>query len=188
MQTIVVRAAKADELDVVVDLWEEVRAWFAAQGIDQWQYPPRLATIRANIAAGDECWILEREGHTVGTVTLDENADPEFWVAGDAPGDALYVHRMIVRREFAGAEIGSAVMDWASKRARAAGKNWLRLDAWRTNPRLQRYYADHGFELVRTVELTHRRSGALFQRPAGIVLGKGPAVVEDTYAPRRNHS
>jgi GNAT superfamily N-acetyltransferase len=161
-----------------VSLWDEARAWFVAQAIDQWQYPARREAIDANIAAKDECWILENEHGIVGTITLDKNADPEFWMPGDSPDEALYIHRMIVRREFAGAEVGSAVIDWASQRAAAAGKRWLRLDAWRTNPRLQRYYAQHGFKLVRTVELPHRRSGALFQRPAGVVLARGPRVIE----------
>jgi GNAT superfamily N-acetyltransferase len=97
---------------------------------------------------------------------------------GDFPDDALYIHRMIVRRELAGADVGTAVIDWASERAASAGKRWLRLDAWRTNPRLQRYYANQGFQLVRTVELPHRHSGALFQRPAGVVLDRGPRVIE----------
>lgn len=163
----------------MVSLWEEARAWFAEQGIDQWQYPPRRHAIGANIAARDECWIIEDpQERTIGTITVDKRADPEFWESSDSPDDALYVHRMIVRRHAAGGEIGSALLDWASKRAAAAGKSWLRLDAWRSNPRLRRYYADRGFTLVRTVELSHRQSGALFQRPAGTVLARGPRVIE----------
>jgi GNAT superfamily N-acetyltransferase len=114
----------------------------------------------------------------IGTITIDRNADPEFWMPSDFPDDALYIHRMIVRHELAGADVGSAVIDWASERTASAGKRWLRLDAWRTNPRLQRYYANQGFQLVRTVELPHRRSGALFQRPAGVVLARGPKVIQ----------
>lgn len=179
MEEVRVRAARSDEADTVVRLWEEVSAWLAAQGIDQWQYPPRRNAIEANIAAHDECWIIEGgRNRTIGTITVDKRADPEFWTSDDSPDDALYVHRMIVRRNVAGGEIGSAVLDWASQRAAAAGKAWLRLDAWRSNPRLLRYYADHGFKLVRTVELSHRRSGALFQRPAGVVLARGPRVIE----------
>lgn len=179
MKEIKIRPARPHEVDLVVGLWEEARAWFAAQGIDQWQYPPRREAIKANVAAGDECWICESlSGDVIGTITVDQNADPEFWEPCDLPDDALYIHRMIVRREAAGTEVGSAIIDWASERAAAAGRRWLRLDAWRSNPRLQRYYADRGFELVRTVELPHRRSGALFQRPAGTVLKRGPHVIE----------
>ena len=34
------------------------------------------------------------------------------------------------------------------------------------NPGLQGYYRSRGFRHVRTVDLPHRASGALFQRPA----------------------
>jgi GNAT superfamily N-acetyltransferase len=114
----------------------------------------------------------------IGTITVDDCADGEFWRPEDDPDDALYLHRMVTVRDVAGREIGSALLDWASRRASALGKRWVRLDAWRSNPDLQRYYTDRGFEHVRTVELPHRQSGALFQREAGLALCRGPVVRE----------
>ena len=46
------------------------------------------------------------------------------------------------------------------------GADWLRVDMWTTNERLQHYYLRQGFTYVRTVVLPHNPSGALFQRPA----------------------
>src|SRR5829696_9719830 len=46
------------------------------------------------------------------------------------------------------------------------GADWLRVDVWTTNERLQHYYLREGFTYVRTVVLPHNPSGALFQRPA----------------------
>jgi GNAT superfamily N-acetyltransferase len=172
---ITVRPARPDELDAVAELWDEGSRWLASRGIDQWQYPPRRETIAHNIAAG-ECWLVEEEGRVIGTITVDDCADEEFWRPEDDPDDALYLHRMVTIREVAGREIGSAVLDWASHRAASLGKRWLRLDAWRSNKQLQRYYANRGFRHVRTVDLPHRRSGALFERRAGVVLGRGPHV------------
>jgi hypothetical protein len=85
---------------------------------------------------------------------------------------------MVTTREVAGREIGSALLDWASRRAASHGKRWIRLDAWRSNADLHRYYVQRGFHHVRTVELPHRRSGALFQREANMVLGRGPRLRE----------
>jgi hypothetical protein len=50
------------------------------------------------------------------------------------------------------------------------GADWLRVDVWTTNERLQHYYLRQGFTYVRTVVLPHNPSGALFQRPAQRVL------------------
>jgi GNAT superfamily N-acetyltransferase len=176
---ITVRPARPDELDTVVELWDEASRWLASRGINQWQYRPRRDAIAQNIAAGDQCWLVEEDGQVIGTISLDDCADAEFWQQEDEPDSALYAHRMVTIREVAGREIGSALLDWASVRAASLGKRWLRLDAWRSSPELQRYYADRGFQHVRTVELPYRRSGALFQRRSGVILGHGPVVQED---------
>ncbi|GGN96281.1 hypothetical protein GCM10010112_87400 [Actinoplanes lobatus] len=71
---------------------------------------------------------------------------------------------MIVARSHAGLGIGGKLLAWVSEKAAEAGRHWLRLDAWRTNPHLHAYYLGHGFRHVRTIDLPHRGSGALFQR------------------------
>jgi GNAT superfamily N-acetyltransferase len=133
---------------------------------------------RAQHRGRGQCWLVEEGGRAIGTVTIDDCADEEFWRPEDDPDNALYLHRMVTIREVAGREIGSALLDWASRRAASLGKRWVRLDAWRSNSGLYRYYTERGFELVRTVELPHRTSGALFQRQAGVSFEQGPSVVE----------
>jgi GNAT superfamily N-acetyltransferase len=174
MNQIEIRRARITEADAVLDLWREARRWLAAAGTDQWQ-PHRgetdvslTARVRANVAhtieTGD-CYIAIHKGVIVGTITVDERADPEFWRPGDNPPAALYVHRMIVRRGFAGQGIGKILLDWADKLASARGRWLLRLDAWQSNKALHRYYESQGFSQVRILRFEHRGSGALFQRP-----------------------
>ncbi|MFB7378726.1 GNAT family N-acetyltransferase [Kitasatospora purpeofusca] len=111
-----------------------------------------------------ECFLAYRTGEPIATLTVDEQADPEFWEPGDRPDEALYVHRMAVSRKAAGRDVGAQLLGWAVDRAAAAGKRFLRLDAWKTNPGLHLYYLGQGFVLVRVVDLPHRSSGALFER------------------------
>ncbi|MFE3770836.1 GNAT family N-acetyltransferase [Streptomyces sp. NPDC059122] len=168
-----IRQACEQDLCTVVDLWEHAASWLRDRGIDQWQYPPHEDRIRANISAG-ECWIVDVDQVPVATITVDEHADPDFWTETEAAESALYVHRMVVRRDVAGLDLGSAMLDWASNRAASQGKAWLRLDAWRSNDSLQSYYGSRGFTHVRTVDAEGRSSGALFQRLAGHLRGLGP--------------
>jgi GNAT superfamily N-acetyltransferase len=159
-----IRPARLDELETVESLLVEASQWLASRGIDQWQFPPHRDRILAALRRG-EVFLAEVEGRPVATLQVDEHADPEFWTVDDTPGDALYVHRMAVTRKFGGAGIGGALLDWASQRAATVGKPWLRLDAWKDNPGLHRYYESQGFTLIRVIDLPHRGSGALFQRP-----------------------
>ena len=173
--THLIRRARPDEAATVADMWDEAGRWLATIGSDQWQYPARSGRIMASIAAG-ECWLVETGGESVATIALDGYADPDFWSAADGPDAALYVHRMVVRRASAGSGLGSALLDWAAGRAESAGRPWLRLDAWRTNLRLRAWYEAEGFALVRVVDAPHRRSGALYQRPASVRLRRGPPL------------
>ncbi len=165
------RRATRDDITTVLELHEEASGWLASMGTDQWQ--PNAAgkrtrdSVRArieqNIAEGT-CWLACIGQEVVGTITVDSYADPEFWAEDDNPRDAVYVHRMIVRRRESGRGIGRVLLSVAEHLARQAGRRWVRLDAWSTNKRLHEYYRRLGFEHVRTLRYSHRGSGALFQR------------------------
>lgn len=165
------RPATRADLALIETLFGEAVAWLAAAGEDQWQpisgqRPTRSPSSRLldDIAQGAVHLACDSQG-PVSTLTLDDYADPEFWSPQDAPSSALYVHRMIVARRAAGQGIGADMLDWATEQAIGAGRQWLRLDAWRSNLRLHDYYKRCGFTHVRTVELAWRGSGALFQKP-----------------------
>ncbi|MEV5550759.1 GNAT family N-acetyltransferase [Streptomyces sp. NPDC052309] len=164
MEDVDIRAARPEELDTVEALWLEASRWLASRGIDQWQYPPRRWRMAEAVEAGD-CYLAVRDGRAIATITVHERADPEWWAEED-PASALYVHDLAVSRRAAGQSLGARLLDWAGAVAAGRGKRWLRLEAWKTNPLLHRYYLGQGFALLRIVDLPHRNSGALFQRPA----------------------
>lgn len=160
----IIRRAAADDLPAVTALIGEAAAWLAGRGVDQWRTPPGPDRIEVSIKAGD-VWILRHADTPAATVTLDDYGDPEFWEP-HAAGDALFMHRLAVARTHTGRGIGAALVEWCAEQAWQRGKWWLRWDAWKTNPGLLAYYRRLGAEHVRTVDLAHRSSGALFQVPA----------------------
>jgi hypothetical protein len=100
------------------------------------------------------------------TITINRFAKPELWTPEEAAEPALYAHKVTVDRAYGGQGLGAELLDWAGTRAADEGADWLRVDVWTTNERLQHYYLKQGFTYVRTVVLPHNPSGALFQRPA----------------------
>jgi len=101
----------------------------------------------------------------IATVTLNTRPDLDFWdPAEDGPG--LYLYKLLVARDRAGEGLGADIVGWSVGQAARRGLPWLRLDVWRTNEGLQRYYRGLGFEHVRTVVVDGRDSGACFQRRA----------------------
>lgn len=169
---------EADIVDVAT-MWTRSAERLRDRGLDQWQYPVKWENIRRTVAHGT-CWLVtDTDGRAIGTITVEPIADP-YWLPSGDPDNALYIHRMVVDDGARGTELGSALLDWAARRARKAGRSWLRLDAWKSNPGLHRYYLDRGFSLVRIDDNPSDPSGALFQRPARVELHRGPEVIDDS--------
>lgn len=114
-------------------------------------------------------------GETAGTVALDSFSDPQLWTPDEQAEPAMYLHRLIVRRKYAG--LGTDVVDWACDRAGQLGNRWVRIDVWTDNVGLHRYYEKRGFKHVRTLDLANYPSGALFQRPATDWRGRESAPI-----------
>lgn len=158
------------DLAHVLDMRAEAAAWLGELGTDQWSRPfpdeeTQTARLLAGIVAG-ETWMVRDGADTIGTITLNSFANPLLWTEGECAEPARYVHKMTVRRAYAGTGLGGLLLDWAGNRAAAESAKWLRLDAWTTNTALHGYYVRQGFAHVRTIVRPDYPSGALFQRPA----------------------
>lgn len=180
-RSLTLRTATPADLPGVLGLLADAAGWLNGRGIRQWPaagFP--AARIEPLIDAGT-LFVLDgaedggRGLVPAATLALDGHADPEFWTPADHPESALYVHKLAVGRPFAGRGLGETLLDWAALRVAAVGLGWLRLDCSKDNPALQGYYRRVGFHHVRTVDLPHRASGALFQRPVGLTGTAGSA-------------
>jgi len=107
--------------------------------------PPALAGGEGGVR-GDRK--PDAEMFPVGTFTLVPSLTPRdrsLW--GDRPDDGAYLHSLAIRREFSGRGLGNQMVRRAEEMALAAGKRFLRLDCWKENPWLVRWYEGMGFTL-----------------------------------------
>jgi GNAT superfamily N-acetyltransferase len=164
-----------DDLDVVLGLIEDARGWLRAKGKDQWAKPwPSEQERDARVLKGLEnkkTWIVRQGATPVATVTIANWHNPRVWVSGDCTCDliterAVYLHRLITARAYAGHGLGEWLIEWAAERARAKyGAKWTRIDVWTTNTELHDYYQKLGFEPCGSCPDPQYPSGALFQKP-----------------------
>ncbi|MEQ4718212.1 GNAT family N-acetyltransferase [Nonomuraea sp. B19D2] len=173
LHPLALRRAEPEDLRGILTLLADTAEWLYAQGVRQWPRggfgPERIEPLieeRVLYLLDDELRYLDPDESAppVATIALDGHADPEFWTLDDDPGAALYVHKLAVARPWSGSGLGDALLDWAGASAHASGLPLLRLDCAKGNRRLQDYYRRRGFRHVRTVDLPHRASGALFER------------------------
>ena len=157
--------ASPGHLDDVLAILDEAALWLRARGVVQWPSRFEPSWVEGAIGRG-ETWLVRIGATTCATVTLD--AADSAW--DGLPGRALYVHRMAVRRQWAG--IGAAILGWAAGVARERGLTALRLDCVASNDRLRAYYQDAGF--------IHRGDVTVAGAP-GQRLDEGPVTVVSRY-------
>jgi GNAT superfamily N-acetyltransferase len=145
------RHAEVAHEEVIIALIDEASRWLATMGTNQWQSPwPTLDERNRRINDAIRlrktwiCW----DGHTpAATLTADLQHDPH-WSADARSKPAVYVHRLVVARRYAGMRLGGSLLDWAGRTARLAhAAHSVRISAWTTNFGLHQYYEGQGFTL-----------------------------------------
>ena len=161
-QVVIVQAQPAD-IDAVLGLLEDAARWLVSRGIDQWR-PGSFDRhdFAARIERG-EVYLALVGGQLAGTLTL-QPSDPLFWP--DASDDALYLHKLVVHRAYAGRGLGQRLLQWAERTTAAAGKRYLRLDSKAESAAMRAYYEGAGFSYRR--DLSGRSwSASLFEKIVG---------------------
>jgi GNAT superfamily N-acetyltransferase len=162
------RRATLDDQDAVWALILHTIQWLRSIGSDQWSTWRTWRGPDGKIAraiTGGHMWLLLDGDDLVGTVTIEPDGDTDFWTPDELAEPALYLSKLAIRRDHAGSELGALLLAFARALAYQQGAQWVRLDAWRTNPKLHAYYTDRGWQYVRDVEQPWRNSGRLYQLP-----------------------
>jgi GNAT superfamily N-acetyltransferase len=114
-------------------------------GYRNWDPPIALDKMRAD-ATNDEVWIVEEEGAAVATFTLAATP-PKPWPREifDPEAPALYVNRLAVVPSRWRGGLGRACMQEVEGLARARGLGVVRLDVFRGNAEVRRFYERLGY-------------------------------------------
>jgi GNAT superfamily N-acetyltransferase len=138
-----IRQATPQDAEEVADILREAARWLEQAGMPLWregELDP--ACLVSDLNAG-LFFLAEYSGDSAGTVKF-QLADPVFWPDG-LPHEAAYIHRLAVRRRFAGTGLSTALLRWAAERTHTLGRRYLRLDCVASRPRLRAIYERFGF-------------------------------------------
>jgi GNAT superfamily N-acetyltransferase len=155
-----VRLAERRDIPVVADMLDEATAYVRTKGSDQWRVPFPHEELRER-AARNELYVVDVDGEPAATFTLLLE-DRFFW--GERPPDAVYLHKLAVRRAFAGRKLGERIVGWVVAEAAARGCDYVRLDCQRDLPGIRAYYERLGFELRGEKTKSPDRAWALYER------------------------
>ena len=138
-----VRQAEPRDAGFVEAVLLEAAEWLADAGLPMWREDEITAEgIAADVARG-LFFIGECDGEVAGTIRF-QLEDVRFWP--DIPQqESAFIHRLAVRRRYAGSALSSELLRWAVQRAESLGKRYLRLDCEESRPKLRAIYEDFGF-------------------------------------------
>lgn len=74
-------------------------------------------------------------------------SDDVIWREKEA-GDAIYLHRIVLNRKFAGKKMFNKVLEWAIQFAKDKKLSYIRMDTWAENEKIIEYYKSYGFKFI----------------------------------------
>jgi GNAT superfamily N-acetyltransferase len=142
-QEVVVRPTYAGEAPLVSSVLQEAAEWLRQRGDPLWSTDELApSAICADVDGGRYVLALVSE-LAIGTARLTTE-DPLFWP--DAiTGEAMYLHRLAVRRAHAGGATSRLIVDFGCAHAKNLGCAYLRLDCDASRASLRSLYEALGF-------------------------------------------
>lgn len=146
-----IRQAQMDNVDDVSGALMEVAAWLEQSGMTLWRDNELLPEkIREEVEAG-LFYVAELQGEIAGVIRF-QLEDETVW-PGSHADNAAYIHRLAVRRKFAGGQVSIGLLNWAVERTRLLGRQYLRLDTEAGRPRVRAIYENFGFQLHSEIQI-----------------------------------
>jgi GNAT superfamily N-acetyltransferase len=144
MLPISVRQATLDDLSTVSEILSEAALWLDRKNMALWQQEHiSSSAIHQDIEHG-LFYIAMCEGVAAGVVKF-QTEDLVFWPDINQ-ADSAFLHRLAVRRRFAGGSVSTQIFQWAIEYSKKIGKHFLRLDCVADRPRLRSIYEKFGFQ------------------------------------------
>jgi GNAT superfamily N-acetyltransferase len=188
------RRATRTDFEVIARMIEDAKVRLRELGTDQWStdWPDeagkrRMDRMLRSIEKG-KTWIGEFRSRDysyppelpAATVTIEEMGNRTVWSAAElAAYRAVYLSRLVVAEGLAGFHIGSAIIDWAGRRAfKNYGAQSIRIDVWTTNVALHNYYEKRGFEKRGLVPIEDYPAQQRFERPTSDETNLGPVIFD----------
>jgi GNAT superfamily N-acetyltransferase len=139
-----IRRADPEDLDAVSSVLHEAAQWLEQQGMALW-LDSELSPDRLRTEVEGGLFHVAEADSVVGGVIMFMLEDSEYWPDA-VPGEAAYLHRLAVRRRFAGGQLSSLLLGWALEKTRLLGRKYLRMDTEIQRLKLREMYERYGFQ------------------------------------------
>jgi len=145
------RQVRSAEFDAVYGILHENATWLLSIDILQWPLDwleSISPVIKTSIDAG--LFYAVEIDNEVAAVCEIKTAPEILW--GNNQTEALYIHKLAIRRKYSDYGLGRNILDLIKSKAKQKNINFLRLDCVAHNDKLREYYESCGFNLEGIVD------------------------------------
>jgi hypothetical protein len=144
MSTPTIMNSGPEDIAEIFTLFRDAIQFQTQNGLEVWpQFPESL--IEQEILEKRHYKIV-RNGALVAIFSV-QYSDPLIWAERDT-NDAIYLHRITVKRSGKVSAIMPLIKSWAISHARELNKRFVRMDTWGKNVKLRNYYINCGFPYI----------------------------------------
>ena len=141
-----IRPASPADIPTIEAILLDAVHWIDSIGLHQWNAENvRWGKLSQFYAIGD-FHIAYHDGIPAACAAIIDY-DPAFW-PNIPRGESLFLHKVAVKREYAGMGFSTQVIDYAKEKAREMGIKTLRLDCHYDRAKVRSLYEQHGFVCV----------------------------------------
>ncbi|MGJ7542122.1 GNAT family N-acetyltransferase [Variovorax sp. LT1R16] len=153
-----IEQAQPADAPTVAAVLTEAAQWLAADGRPLWSATDTaLERVQRDTDAG-RYFIARKNAEVAGVVRIDLE-DPYFWPEIEN-GSSAFVHKLAVRRHWAGHGVSTALLGFAREHVQGLGLAHLRLDCVADRAALRTLYERFGFSLHSEI----RKGATVFAR------------------------
>ncbi|CEI83696.1 N-acetyltransferase [Oceanobacillus oncorhynchi subsp. incaldanensis] len=141
-----IRNINMEEIDQFASILKEAAEWLKRTNKEMWYTSELTKEALLEKYALNELFIGFLNGESAGTIIVQEQ-DHIFW-PHENKNDALYLHKIAIRRKYAKEGVSVNLIDWAKQQAKMQLKKYIRLDCAADRPNLCYFYECQGFQQV----------------------------------------
>ena len=157
---LMLRKAKNNELDKILQIINEGKQFLKEQGINQWQHgAPGINDIEKDIKQ-ETSYVYELDGEIVGTAMLNAyDADyekyPTIWTKCN---NYLVIHRLSVKKECRSQGVSHKFMNDIILFAKENSVEYIRIDTHKDNVIMRKYLSKNNFKELDEIKLSIKNS------------------------------
>ncbi|ACT01170.1 GNAT family N-acetyltransferase [Paenibacillus sp. JDR-2] len=141
-----IRSIDESEIDLFIEVLTEGARWIAANKNRMWDESDLHVQSLMDGLTINHFYAAFMDGE-IAAVMILQDEDSFFWPE-DQEGEALYLHKLCIRRKHAKTGLSGSMIRYAKSFAEVSRKKFLKLDCAADRAALRQFYEQHGFTLV----------------------------------------